>query len=199
MDGFSDFFVSTGLVALAEIGDKTQLLAFFLSARFRRPWPIIWGILVATLVNHALAGAVGMGLAQWLGPELMRWILGLGFIAMGAWMLIPDKLDAPSEGLAGRLGVFGTTVVAFFLAEMGDKTQVATVALAAQSASAHLVVLGTTLGMMIANVPAVLVGERLADRLSPKWMHRIAAGLFFGIGLLVLSGFSVDFLTQSED
>ena len=189
--------MSTGVVALAEIGDKTQLLAFFLSARFRRPWPIIWGILVATLANHALAGAVGMGLAQWMGPDLLRWILGLGFIAMGAWMLIPDKLDQPAEGMGmvERLGVFGTTVVAFFLAEMGDKTQVATVALAAQSASAYLVVLGTTLGMMIANVPAVLVGDRLADRLSPKWMHRIAAALFFCIGIVVLLGLSVDFLT----
>ncbi len=189
--------MSTGLVAVAEIGDKTQLLAFFLSARFRRPWPIIWGILVATLANHALAGAVGLGLAQWMGPDLLRWILGLGFIAMGAWMLIPDKLDQPAEGMGmvERLGVFGTTVVAFFLAEMGDKTQVATVALAAQSASAYLVVLGTTLGMMIANVPAVLVGDRLADRLSPTWMHRIAAALFFGIGIFVLLGLSVDFLT----
>ena len=189
--------MSTGVVALAEIGDKTQLLAFFLSARFRRPWPIIWGILVATLANHVLAGVVGMGLAQWMGPDLLRWILGLGFIAMGAWMLIPDKLDQPAEGMGmvERLGVFGTTVVAFFLAEMGDKTQVATVALAAQSASAYLVVLGTTLGMMIANVPAVLVGDRLADRLSPKWMHRIAAALFFGIGIFVLLGLSVDFLT----
>jgi putative Ca2+/H+ antiporter (TMEM165/GDT1 family) len=197
MDGFSDFLLSTGLVALAEIGDKTQLLAFFLSARFRRPWPIIWGILVATLANHALAGVVGMGLAQWMGPDLLRWILGLGFIAMGAWMLIPDKLDQPAEGMGmgERLGVFGTTVVTFFFAEMGDKTQVATVALAAQSASAYLVVLGTTLGMMIANVPAVLVGDRLADRLSPTWMHRIAAALFFGIGVFVLLGLSVDFLT----
>jgi len=197
MNAWSDFFLSTGLVAVAEIGDKTQLLAFFLSARFRRPWPIIWGILVATLANHALAGAVGLGLAQWMGPDLLRWILGLGFIVMGAWMLIPDKLDQPAEGMGmgERLGVFGTTVVAFFFAEMGDKTQVATVALAAQSASAYLVVLGTTLGMMIANVPAVLVGDRLADRLSPKWMHRIAAALFFGIGIFVLLGLSVDFLT----
>ena len=191
----NDFFLATGLVALAEVADKTQLLAFFLAAQFRRPWPIIWGILVATLANHALAGAVGMGLAQWLGADLLRWILGLGFIAMGAWMLIPDKLEAPDEASGKRLGVFGTTVVAFFLAEMGDKTQVATVALAAQSASAYLVVLGTTLGMMIANVPAVLVGDRLANRLSPKWMHRIAAALFFCIGIFVLQGFSVDFLT----
>jgi putative Ca2+/H+ antiporter (TMEM165/GDT1 family) len=197
MNAWSDFFLSTGLVALAEIGDKTQLLAFFLSARFRRHWPIIWGILVATLANHALAGVVGMGLAQWMGPDLLRWILGLGFIAMGAWMLIPDKLDQPAEGMGmgERLGIFGTTVVAFFFAEMGDKTQVATVALAAQSASAYLVVLGTTLGMMIANVPAVLVGDRLADRLSPKWMHRIAAALFFCVGIFVLLGLSVDFLT----
>ncbi len=195
MNVWSDFFLSTGVVALAEIGDKTQLLAFFLSARFRRPWPIIWGILVATLANHALAGAVGMGLAQWMGPDPLRWVLGLGFIAMGAWMLIPDKLDEPGEGMGERLGVFGATVVAFFMAEMGDKTQVATVALAAQSASAYLVVLGTTLGMMIANVPAVLVGDRLADRLSPKWMHRIAAALFFLVGVFVLLGFTVDFLT----
>lgn len=191
----NDFLIATGLVALAEIGDKTQLLAFFFSARFRRPWPIIWGILLATIANHALAGAVGVGLAQWLGSDLLRWVLGLGFLAMGAWMLIPDKLEAPDDAMGQRLGVFGTTVVAFFLAEMGDKTQVATVALAAQSASAYLVILGTTLGMMIANVPAVIVGDRLANSLSPKWMHRIAAGIFFLIGILVLSGFTVDFLT----
>lgn len=191
----NDFLIATGLVALAEIGDKTQLLAFFFSARFRRPWPIIWGILLATIANHALAGAVGVGLAQWLGSDLLRWVLGLGFLAMGAWMLIPDKLEAPDDAMGQRLGVFGTTVVAFFLAEMGDKTQVATVALAAQSASAYLVILGTTLGMMIANVPAVIVGDRLANSLSPKWMHRIAAGIFFLIGILVLSGFAVDFLT----
>lgn len=191
----SDFLIATSLVALAEVGDKTQLLAFFLAARFRRPWPIIGGILMATIANHALAGAVGIGLAQWLGPDLLRWILGLGFVAMGAWVLIPDKLEAPDEAIGLRLGAFGTTVVAFFLAEMGDKTQVATIALAAQSASAYLVILGTTLGMMIANVPAVIVGDRLANRLSPKLMHRIAAGIFFLIGILVLSGFTVDFLT----
>jgi putative Ca2+/H+ antiporter (TMEM165/GDT1 family) len=193
MSFISDFFLPTGAVALAEVGDKTQLLAFVLAARFRRPLPIIWGIFVATLVNHAVAGAVGVLISEKLGPELLRWVLGLGFIAMGAWLLIPDRLHSDEAPIAPRFGIFGTTVVVFFLAEMGDKTQVATIALAAQSASAYLVILGTTLGMMIVNVPAVLLGDRLAERVPAKPMHRIAAGLFISLGIFVLSGFKGTF------
>ena len=141
------FLISTGIVALAEIGDKTQLLAFMLAAKFRRPWPIIGGILVATLANHALAGALGAWITSVVGPHTMRWVLGVGFIAMAIWTLIPDKLDegAQGDGKLARYGVFSTTVIAFFLAEMGDKTQVATVALAAQFNALFAVVAGTTL------------------------------------------------------
>ena len=179
------FLVSTGVVALGEIGDKTQLLAMLLAARFRRPWPIMLGILVATLANHALAGAVGGAIAAWLGPELLRWVIGLGFLAMAAWMLVPDSIDA-GEGGRERFGVFGTTVITFFLAEMGDKTQVATVALAARYAELTAVVAGTTLGMMLANVPAVLLGDRLARAVSMRWVHTIAALIFAVLGVLTL-------------
>ena len=156
--------ISTGIVALAEIGDKTQLLAFILAAKFRRPVPICLGILVATLVNHAFAGALGYWITHAIGPETLRWILGISFIAMAAWTLIPDKFDEEGAKLA-RYGVFGTTLLAFFLAEMGHKTQVATIALAAQFQSVVLVVAGTTFGMMLANVPAVLLGDRIAGRI----------------------------------
>jgi putative Ca2+/H+ antiporter (TMEM165/GDT1 family) len=181
------FLISSGIVALAEIGDKTQLLSFFLAARFKRPWPICLGILVATLANHAGAGALGQWLTTLLGPEVLRWGLGLSFLAMAGWMLIPDKLDA-ADAETPRFGVFGTTLVAFFLAEMGDKTQIATVALAARFDAFVPVVLGTTLGMMIANVPAVLVGDRLAERLPVRLVHGIAAGVFAVLGLLALLG-----------
>jgi putative Ca2+/H+ antiporter (TMEM165/GDT1 family) len=181
------FLVSTGVVALAEIGDKTQLLALVLAAKFRRPLPIILGILVATLVNHALAGAVGAWIASVVGPVAMRWILGLSFIAMAAWTMVPDKYDEAQER-PPRFGVFGTTLVAFFLVEMGDKTQIATVALAAKYASLAGVVAGTTLGMMIANVPAVLLGEVAARRLPMRLVHGIAAGIFLVLGLSVLAG-----------
>jgi putative Ca2+/H+ antiporter (TMEM165/GDT1 family) len=180
--------VSTGVVALAEIGDKTQLLAFVLAARFRRPWPIVAGILVATLANHAAAGAVGVTLAAWLGPDVLRWALGLGFLAMAAWILVPDKLDDADAGRA-RGGAFVTTLVAFFLAEMGDKTQIATVALAARFDALAQVVIGTTLGMLLANVPAVLVGDRLAHRMPVRLVHTIAAALFAVLGLATLLGF----------
>jgi putative Ca2+/H+ antiporter (TMEM165/GDT1 family) len=179
------FLVSTGVVALGEIGDKTQLLAMLLAARFRKPWPIMFGILVATLVNHALAGAVGGAIAAWLGPTWLRWVIGIGFLAMAAWMLVPDSIDEV-EGGRERFGVFGTTLVAFFLAEMGDKTQVATVALAARYADLVAVVAGTTLGMMLANVPAVLLGDRLARAVSMRWVHAIAALIFAVLGLLTL-------------
>jgi putative Ca2+/H+ antiporter (TMEM165/GDT1 family) len=181
------FTISTGLVALAEIGDKTQLLAFVLAARYRKPWPIIAGILVATLLNHALAAAVGAWLQSLVDPVVLRWVLGVSFIAMAAWTLVPDKIDdeAPPRS---RLGIFVTTAVAFFAAEMGDKTQIATVALAAHYGSMLAVLAGTTLGMMIANVPAVLVGQRIARWLPVVWVHRAAAVLFAGLGTATLLG-----------
>ena len=179
------FLVSAGIVALAEIGDKTQLLAFVLAARYRRPWPIIGGILVATLVNHALAGAVGRWLMLALGPDRMRWGLAVSFFAMAAWILVPDKLDESALTPRSRFGIFGTTVIAFFLAEMGDKTQIATIALAARYPSVYAVVAGTTVGMMLANVPAVLVSDRLAGRLPTRTVHAVAAVIFVILGLLV--------------
>lgn len=179
------FLVSTGIVALGEIGDKTQLLALLLAARFRRPVPIIVGILVATLLNHALAGLVGDMVARWFGPDVMRWVIGLSFLAMAGWMLVPDEIDDAEAG-ASRFGVFGTTVVAFFLAEMGDKTQIATVALAARYSELVQVVAGTTLGMMIANVPAVLLGDRAATALPMKLVHAVSAAIFAVLGVLTL-------------
>lgn len=181
------FLVSTGIVALAEIGDKTQLLAFLLAAKFRRPVPIILGIFVATLVNHACAGAVGAWITTLLSPDALRWILGISFIAMAGWMLIPDKLDDEDSQLV-KHGVFLTTVIAFFLAEMGDKTQIATVALAAKYHAIVAVVAGTTIGMMIANAPAVLLGNRIADRMPTKTVHAVAAAIFAVLGVLTLFG-----------
>ena len=180
------FLISTGVVALGEMGDKTQLLAFLLATKFKRPVPIILGILVATLLNHATAGWVGNWIAAQLGPEVLRWIIGVSFLAMAAWMLIPDKLDAESVGAPQRFGVFGTTVVAFFLAEMGDKTQIATVALAARYDSLLAVVAGTTLGMMLADVPAVFLGDRFAKKVSMPLVHGIAALIFGILGVLAL-------------
>ena len=181
------FLVSTGIVALAEIGDKTQLLAFLLAAKFRKPVPIIIGILIATLANHGFAGAVGAWVATLLGPETLRWVLGVSFIAMAIWTLVPDKLDEDDAKLA-QLGVFGTTLVAFFLAEMGDKTQIATIALAAQYQSLAMVVAGTTLGMMLANVPAVILGDRIANRIPVRLVHGIAAAIFAVLGVATLLG-----------
>ncbi len=181
------FLISTGIVALAEIGDKTQLLAFVLAAKFRRPLPIVLGILVATLANHACAGALGAWITSMVSPEVMRWVLGVSFIGMAAWTLIPDKLDDEDTKLA-RFGVFGTTIVAFFLAEMGDKTQIATVALAAQYKSVFAVVAGTTLGMMIANVPAVILGDRIANKIPVRVVHGIAAAIFAVLGIATLLG-----------
>jgi putative Ca2+/H+ antiporter (TMEM165/GDT1 family) len=183
------FLISTGIVALAEIGDKTQLLALVLAARFKKPWPIIWGILVATLLNHALAGSAGVWAATVAGPGTMRWILGLSFLAMAVWMLIPDKLDAnAAETPKAPLGVFGATVVAFFLAEMADKTQIATIALAARFDTLAGVVLGTTLGMMIANVPAVMLGEIATKKIPANVVHTVAALIFAALGVAVLWG-----------
>jgi len=184
------FLLSTGLVALAEMGDKTQLLSLVLAARFRKPLPILAGILVATLANHALAGAVGSWVTQMLGPDVLRWVLGASFLAMAAWMLVPDKLDDDGEAAAPRLGVFGATVVAFFLAEMGDKTQVATVMLAAQYQAWAAVVAGTTLGMMLANAPVVWFGERVMRRVPVRVVHGVSAALFALLGLAVLGGWS---------
>ena len=180
------FLVSTGIVALGEMGDKTQLLAIVLAAAFRRPAPIIAGILVATLANHAAAGLVGGWVAQALGPEWLRWVIGLSFLGMAVWILIPDKVDEVAGARRQRFGVFGTTVIAFFLAEMGDKTQIATVALAARYAEVAQVVLGTTLGMMLANVPAVFLGDRIAGKVSMRLVHAIAALVFAVLGLLTL-------------
>lgn len=180
------FLVSTGIVALAEIGDKTQLLAFLLAAKFRRPVPIILAILLATLANHAVAASVGTWVALQLGPGAMRWILGAGFLAMAAWTLVPDKVDATAK--LPRFGVFLTTLIVFFVAEMGDKTQVATVALAARFDALAAVVAGTTLGMMIANVPAVLFGERIAAKVPLRLVHGIAAAIFAVLGVLTLAG-----------
>ena len=181
------FLVSTGIVALAEIGDKTQLLAFILAAKFRKPLPIIIGILVATLANHSFAGALGSWITSQMGPEIMRWVLGVSFIGMAMWTLIPDKFEEDDAKLA-RFGVFGTTLIAFFLAEMGDKTQVATVALAAQYHALFSVVAGTTLGMMIANVPAVILGDQIAGRIPVRVVHSLAAAIFAVLGVATLLG-----------
>jgi putative Ca2+/H+ antiporter (TMEM165/GDT1 family) len=181
------FLFSTGIVALAEIGDKTQLLAFLLAARFRRPLPIVAGILVATVANHAFAAAVGAWVGAALGGDVLRWVLGLSFLAMAAWIMVPDKLDEGEAKLA-RYGVFVTTLIAFFLAEMGDKTQVATVALAARFDAMAAVVAGTTLGMMLANVPAVYFGEKIANKVPLKLVHGIAAALFAVLGVATLLG-----------
>nr|WP_246480423.1 TMEM165/GDT1 family protein [Motiliproteus sediminis] len=181
------FLVSTGIVALAEVGDKTQLLAFILAAKFRRPWPIIWGILVATLVNHGFAGALGQWLTTLISAETLRWILGGSFLAMAAWILVPDEFDEEDAKLA-RFGVFTTTLIAFFLAEMGDKTQIATVALAAQYQALGWVVAGTTLGMMIANAPAVILGDRIAHKMPTRLVHGVAALIFAVLGVLTLLG-----------
>ncbi len=186
------FLISAGIVALAEIGDKTQLLAFILAAKFRKPVPIIFGILVATIANHAFAGALGSWITSVVAPETMRWVLGLSFIAMAIWTLIPDKFDEDDAKLA-RYGIFGTTLIAFFLAEMGDKTQVATVALAAQYQTLIAVVAGTTFGMMIANVPAVIMGDRIANKMPVRLVHAIAAGIFAVLGIMTLVGFGERF------
>lgn len=181
-------FVSTGVVALAEIGDKTQLLAFILAARFRKPLPIVAGILLATLVNHGLAGALGAWITASVRPEVLRWVLGCGFIAMAVWTLIPDRIEDEETQVAQRLGVFGATLITFFLAEMGDKTQIATVAMAAHYADPLLVVVGTTLGMLIADVPAVFAADKLADRIPMRLVHGVAALIFATLGVATLLG-----------
>lgn len=180
------FLVSAGVVALGEMGDKTQLLAMLLAVKFRRPVPIVLAIFVATLANHALAGWVGSWIASALGPEMLRWLIGLSFIGMAIWMMVPDKLDDDDAGTVLRFGVFGTTVIAFFLAEMGDKTQIATVALATRYDNLYAVIAGTTLGMMLANVPAVLLGNKVSRIVPMKLVHGIAAAMLGVLGLLTL-------------
>ena len=180
------FFVSTLVVAVGEIGDKTQLLALLLAARFRRPVPIIAGILVATLFNHALAGVLGNWIRYAANPEVLRWSLGISFLVIAAWALIPDKIEEKDAAPTSRYGVFAITLIAFFLAEIGDKTQLATVALAAQFDSLVAVVCGTTAGMLIADIPAVLLGGKASVRIPFKAIRYGAAALFGAIGAAVL-------------
>jgi Ca2+/H+ antiporter, TMEM165/GDT1 family len=184
----SALFVSTGVIALAEIGDKTQLLAFLLATRFKKPIPIIIGITLATLINHGLAGAVGGWITANVDQTLLRWVLGASFIAMAVWTLVPDKIEEEETQLATKLGVFGATFVTFFLAEMGDKTQIATVAMSAHYNDVLMVVAGTTLGMLIADVPAVFAGDKLASKIPMTLVHRLAAGMFAALGFVTLLG-----------
>ena len=180
--------VSIGVVALAEMGDKTQLLAFVLAARFKKPAPIIAGILVATAFNHSIAGALGAWITAAVSPQVLRWVLGASFVGMAIWTLIPDEIEKDEAHAAQRFGIFGATALAFFLAEMGDKTQLATVALAAHYGTPLLVVIGTTLGMLVADVPAVFIGEKLAQKVPMRWVRSIAAAIFAALGVATLFG-----------
>ncbi len=189
----SALLVSTGVIALAEIGDKTQLLAFLLATRFKKPVPIIIGITLATLINHGLAGVVGSWITANVDPSVLRWVLGASFIAMAVWTLIPDKIEDEETQLATKLGVFGATFITFFLAEMGDKTQIATVAMSAHYNDVLMVVAGTTLGMLIADVPAVFAGDKLAEKIPMKLVHRIAAAMFAALGIATLFGVGSNF------
>jgi Ca2+/H+ antiporter, TMEM165/GDT1 family len=180
------FLVSLWAVALGEMGDKTQLLSFVLAAKFRRPVPIILGVLTATLVNHVFAGLVGQWVADQLGPTLLRWVVAGLFLGMAVWVMVPDKLDARTEKLGARFGVYGTTVIAFFLAEMGDKTQIATAGLAAHYHDLVPVVAGTTIGMLLADVPAIFLGNTFAQRVPMRLVHGLAAAIFAVLGLLAL-------------
>lgn len=182
------FLISAGVVALAEIGDKTQLLAFILAARFKRPIPIILGIFCSTLINHGVAGALGAWITTVVSPEMMRWVLVVSFLGMALWALIPDKIDSGETVVTKHLGVFGATVVTFFLAEMGDKTQIATVALAANYMAPYAVVAGTTVGMLIADVPAVFIGNKFSQRIPLKLVRTVSAAIFAVMGLLALFG-----------
>ena len=185
--------VSTGVVALAEIGDKTQLLAFILAARFKKPLPIILGILAATVINHGLAGALGAWITSTISPEVLRWVLGASFIGIAIWTMIPDKIEEEETQVAQRFGIFGATFITFFLAEMGDKTQIATVAMAAHYTAPLMVVIGTTLGMLIADVPAVFAGDKLANKIPMKLVHSIAAAVFALLGVATLMGAGAKF------
>ena len=178
--------MSAGVVALAEIGDKTQLLAFVLAARFKKPVPIILAIFCATVVNHGLAGALGAWITAVLTPETLRWVVGVSFIGMAIWTLVPDKIEDEETKVASHLGVFGATLVTFFLAEMGDKTQIATVAMAAHYPSPVMVVIGTTIGMLVADVPAVFIGDRFSKKIPMRLVHSIAAAMFAVMGAVAL-------------
>jgi putative Ca2+/H+ antiporter (TMEM165/GDT1 family) len=180
------FLISAVTVALAEIGDKTQLLALILAAKYRRPWLICLGILLATLANHALAGAFGALLAAWLTPQTLRWIVALSFVAVALWTLIPDRLDEDDAARASGHGVLLATVVSFFLAEIGDKTQIATAVIAAEYHPLWQVIAGTTSGMLLADVPAVWLGARFAQRLPLRAARAGAALLFAGLALWIL-------------
>jgi putative Ca2+/H+ antiporter (TMEM165/GDT1 family) len=180
------FLVSTGIVAIAEVGDKTQLLSFLLATRFRKPLPIIVGILVATLINHGLAGIAGVFVTSWIEPRTLRWILGASFVAMAAWTLVPDKMEESIK--PGAFSAFGTTLVSFFLAEIGDKTQIATIGLAAKYNSLFLVVAGTTLGMMVADVPAVIFGDRIAKRAPLRLIRNVTAAIFVVVAAATFLG-----------
>lgn len=179
------FLIATAAVALAEIGDKTQLLALILAARYRRPWPICLGILLATIANHTLAGVVGELLARWLTPDILHWVVVASLAAMAVWMLVPDRMDEDEIHSTGARSVLLATVIAFFLAEMGDKTQIATVVLAAQYHPLWQVITGTTVGMLLANVPVVWLGARFADRLPLKATRFASACLFAILALWV--------------
>lgn len=183
-----EFLLSTAIVALAEMGDKTQLLALLLAARYQKPIPILIAILLATIINHGLSAALGQWVTTVISPEILLWIISLGFIAMALWMLVPDELDDETESINKwqRYGVFGATFILFFLAEIGDKTQIATVALAARFDSLVWVMLGTTLGMMLANAPAVFIGNKLADKLPISLIHKVSAVIFLIIGIWTL-------------
>jgi len=184
-----EFLLSTAIVALAEMGDKTQLLALLLAARFRKPVPILVAILLATLINHGFSAVLGQWVTTVIGPEVLLWIVSIGFIAMAVWMLIPDELGDENASINKwqKFGVFGATFILFFLAEIGDKTQIATVALAARFDSVFWVMLGTTLGMMLANAPAVFLGDKLANRLPISLIHKIGAAIFLVIGVATLA------------
>ena len=184
-----EFLLSTAIVALAEMGDKTQLLALLLAARFRKPVPILFAILLSTLINHGLSAVLGQWVTTVIGPEVLLWIVSIGFIAMAVWMLIPDELGDENASINKwqKFGVFGATFILFFLAEIGDKTQIATVALAARFDSVFWVMLGTTLGMMLANAPAVFLGDKLANRLPISLIHKIGAVIFLVIGVATLA------------
>jgi putative Ca2+/H+ antiporter (TMEM165/GDT1 family) len=184
----SAFLVSTGVIALAEIGDKTQLLAFLLASRFKKPIPIIVGITLATLINHGLAGAVGAWITSNISQEVLRWVLGVSFLGMAVWTLIPDKIEDEETQLATKLGAFGATFITFFLAEMGDKTQIATVAMSAHYNDIFMVVAGTTLGMLIADVPAVFAGDKLSQKIPMRVVHSVAAAMFAVLGFATLLG-----------
>ncbi|HHP0251651.1 TPA: TMEM165/GDT1 family protein [Legionella pneumophila] len=178
--------VSLGVITLAEIGDKTQLLAFLLAAQFKKPLPIILGILTATLINHSLAGLIGIWITTLLKPNVLRWILGISFILMAIWTLIPDEIEQDEKKISKYLGVIGATFITFFLSETGDKTQIATIALAAHYSSPILVIAGSTLGMLLADLPAVYFGNLFSHKIPMKIIHAVAACAFLIIGLITI-------------